>query len=204
METKTQQISTNANPWQIPPTEKREVKLVIRSATIESVLAAIDDLKTRAANAVTDFEAEKASSAKHDRLIQIGNRLAEIEPEYKRLLAEIEEIKNSPTPQEQFLRNVEQLEHETRMRASDALGLLLDAKAKQVFEIPYAELSNEVQADLGKPLKTLRQLASNAQASFALTRDKTVAMARAALIRIAGNLSTIAEFTANKAKQYSI
>jgi hypothetical protein len=90
------------------------------------------------------------------------------------------------------------------MRASQALGILLDAKARKVFEVPYLQVPSDSQQDIGKALTKLRQFTTTAQSTFALTRDKSVAMAKAALSRIANNLITIAEFTAEKASQYEI
>lgn len=197
-------ISNTPNPWQIAPEPKRDIKPVTPAPTIASVLAAVDELKTRTANAVSEFESEKQSTAKWDRLRDISARLDVLMPEVQRLQAEADAIKNAPSPEQAFLKSVEQLEHECRMRAGDALGILLEAKAVQVFETPYRELSNETREDIAKPFKTLRQLVSNAQASFALTKNKTVASALATLNRIATNLRTIADFTAEKAAQYKI
>jgi hypothetical protein len=190
--------------WQIPPTQQRTVAPVPPAPTITDVLQSVASLKARVADAVPNYEASKTDTTGWDRLKVIGEQLAVLVPQVKALEAEAEAIKNAPKADEAFLQNVIQLEHECRMAAGSALGLLQDAKSRDVFEIPFRELSPDTQADIVKPLRPLAQLAGQAQSMLALTRNATVAAAKSTLLRLAGNLAKIAEFTTIKAEAYNL
>lgn len=88
------------------------------------------------------------------------------------------------------------------MRASQGLAILLDAKAKNVYEVSFKDLTSESQEDIGKSLKHLKQYTGPASSMFALIRNETVAMAIATLNRIALNLEFIKSFILEKAAAY--
>lgn len=188
------------DPWGVGPDVKRNIKSVAKLKSIDEILASIDALSTRIDLLPATHEENKTSTARWDRLKAIGEELGPLLARVQQLRDEESRLKAAPSPDEAFIQDTVQAEHEARMLSGDAMAVFQQQKALALFEMPFLEITADAKENINNSLRPLRQHSGPAASSFGMTDAKSVAGAKSTLLRIKNNLRTVVDYIQAKIK----
>jgi hypothetical protein len=202
---------TNLAPevWQAPVIAERPAPVVKPVSTLDDARKLAFELQEEIEAAIPDYEQACTDTTASDRLIEIGERLALIAPEYERLTKEPAELRSRKPVDQEFVEYVVDLEKRALFVSGEFFEATANNWSQKLFSLPFNRnmgngkgLSDGSRQDIIGGLQDLRQYCNHQiHVRFGQSAQKTIQSAKQTLARLRDSLADVLKIANAKEKK---